>query len=72
MKGVYQMEKTFIIPNISCGHCVKTIQNELSEQDAVHRVEGNAEQKKITVEWSSPLTEEEIRNILVTINYPAE
>jgi len=66
------MEKTFTIPNISCGHCVKTIQNELSELDAVQRVEGNAEQKKITVEWSSPLTEEEIRKTLETINYPAE
>jgi len=66
------MEKTFTVPNISCGHCVNTIQNELSELDNVHRVDGNAEQKLITVEWSSPLTEEEIRNILETINCPAE
>lgn len=66
------MEKTFSIPNISCGHCVNTIKNELSELETVQRVKGNAENKQIAVEWTSPLTEEAIRNILETINYPAE
>ena len=66
------MEKTFNIPNISCGHCVNSIRNELSERENVRRVEGDAEKKSITVEWFSPLTEEEIRKILETINYPAE
>jgi len=66
------MEKVFTVHNISCGHCINSIKNELSELDNVHKVDGNAEKKQITVEWSSPLTEEEIRNILKTINYPAE
>ena len=66
------MEKIYKIPNISCGHCVNSIKNELSELDHVDRVEGNAEQKTITVAWSSPLTDAEIRNVLDTINYPAE
>ncbi len=66
------MEKTFTVSNISCGHCVNAIKNELSELGNVQQVEGDAEQKTITVEWSSPLTEEEIRNVLITINYPAE
>lgn len=66
------MEKTFIVYNISCGHCVNAIKNELSELDNVQRVEGNIEKKTITVEWSFPLTEEEIRNVLTTINYPAD
>ena len=66
------MEKTFNIPNISCGHCVNSIRNELPERESVRRVEGDAEKKSITVEWFSPLTEEEIRKILETINYPAE
>jgi hypothetical protein len=35
-------------------------------------VKGNAEQKTVTVEWSLPLDEEEIRNVLKTINYPAD
>ncbi len=66
------MEKTFSVPNISCGHCVNSIINELNEKVNVQRVEGNAEQKTVTVEWSLPLNEEEIRNILKTINYPAD
>ena len=66
------MEKTFNIPNISCGHCVNSIIEELTETDNVQRVEGNAEQKTITVEWSLPLNEEAIRNVLKTINYPAD
>ncbi len=66
------MEKTFNIPNISCGHCVRTIQNELSELEGVQRAEADAEGKTVSVEWSSPLTEEEIRNLLISINYPAE
>ncbi len=66
------MEKIFKIPKISCGHCVNSIKNELSELAGVQSVKGNAELKKITVEWSAPLTEEEIRNVLESINYPAE
>ena len=66
------MEKTFIVPNISCGHCVNSIIDELNEIDNVQRVDGNAEQKTITVEWALPLNEEEIRNVLKTINYPAD
>jgi copper chaperone len=66
------MEKIFHIPNISCGHCVNSIKNELSELDHVDRAEGNVEQKTITVQWSPPLTEDDIRNVLETINYPAE
>ena len=64
--------KTFVVPNISCGHCARTIQNELTEMQGVDSVEGNAENKTITVSWSIPATEVEIRNLLQSINYPAE
>ena len=64
--------KTFVVPNISCNHCVMTIKNELSEQEGVISVSGDAGGKKITVEWSPPVTEDQIRLILKDINYPAE
>ncbi|MFZ2631216.1 MAG: heavy-metal-associated domain-containing protein [Desulfosalsimonadaceae bacterium] len=64
--------KIFVVPNISCGHCVRTIQNELTEVRGVDSVLGDAENKTITVSWSDPATESEIRNILQSINYPAE
>lgn len=66
------MEKhSFIIPNISCGHCVKAIKNELDEIKDIISVEGNPAEKQITVEWNAPLTIDKIKNILKDINYPA-
>jgi copper chaperone CopZ len=60
------------VPKISCGHCVKTIQNELSNLVGVRSVEGDPGQKTITVGWDSPATLEAIRALLSEINYPAE
>lgn len=65
------MEKTFVIPNISCGHCVNSIKNELSELESVRSVHGDPAAKTITVKWNLPLTEEEIKATLKNINYPA-
>ena len=63
--------KTFSIPNISCGHCVMSIQKELNEIDGISHVEGNHETKTITVEWDTPATLEKIASTLKEINYPA-
>ena len=63
---------TFSIPNISCGHCVNAIKNELSELDGVKTVEGNPESKSVTVEWESPITLDKIVETLKEINYPAD
>jgi copper chaperone len=64
-------KKLFNIPNITCGHCVMTIKNELSELEGVKEVDGNPEHKQISVEWDAPATLETIRNTLKEINYPA-
>ena len=64
-------KKTFSIPNISCGHCVMSIKNELKEMDGVSTVEGNPEAKSIEVEWEAPASEEKIIETLKEINYPA-
>ena len=61
----------FSIPNISCGHCVMTIKNELSALEGVKAVEGDPEIKQITVEWEIPTTQEKIQGTLEKINYPA-
>jgi copper chaperone len=64
-------KETFSIPNISCGHCVMSIKNELSELEGVKTVEGDPGNKSITVEFESPATLENIRETLKEINYPA-
>ncbi len=67
------MEKqTFSIPNISCGHCVMSIKNELAELKGVKTVEGDPESKNIIVEWEDPATVETIKDKLAEINYPSE
>lgn len=64
-------KKTFSIPNISCGHCVMSIKNELNELEGVKSVEGNPAAKSIDVEWEAPITEAKIKETLKEINYPA-
>jgi len=67
-----KMEKhLFTIPNISCGHCIMAIKNELTEIQGIVTVEGNPAEKQITVEWDAPLTVDKIQAILKDINYPA-
>ena len=63
-------KKTFYIPNISCGHCVHTIKNELEDLDGVSRVEGDQDKKEISVEYESPATVQIIKDTLAEINYP--
>ena len=66
------MEKTtFTIPNISCGHCVMSIKNELNELEGVSAVDGNPDLKSVTVAWEAPATLETIKTLLKEINYPA-
>jgi len=67
------MEKEiFTIPNISCGHCVMTIENELNELVGVQSVEGNPDNKTVTVSWETPASVDDIRDKLKEINYPAQ
>ena len=61
----------FLVPNISCHHCVMTIEKELGEIEGVLSVKGDPEEKKITVEWDSPATLEGLKSTLKEINYPA-
>jgi copper chaperone CopZ len=63
--------ETFLIPDISCKHCVMTIKNELNDIEGVSRVKGDPEKKEITVEWEAPATLERIKSVLKEINYPA-
>jgi copper ion binding protein len=67
------MEKqTFNIPNITCGHCVMNIKNEIGELDGVSKVDGDPDSKTVTVEWDSPTTLDRIKDTLKEINYPAQ
>jgi copper chaperone len=65
--------KTFKVPNISCGHCVMTIEREVGELQGVTSVEAEEASKMVTVNWSEPpATWDGIRALLEEINYPPE
>jgi copper chaperone len=39
------------VPNIRCGHCVKTINRELKQMSSVVSVEASMEHKQVAVEY---------------------
>ena len=58
--------KKFEVPNISCGHCVMTIKNEVGE---LAGVEADKDTRMVEVEWQEPATWDQIKDLLVEINY---
>ena len=65
--------KTFKVPNISCGHCVMTIEREVGDLAGVTSVKADQDSRQVTVEWNEPPTSwETIRALLEEINYPPE
>ncbi len=63
--------KTFNVPNISCNHCVMTIEQELGELEGITSVAADAGVKTVTVEWDTPATWDGIKSLLAEINFPA-
>jgi copper ion binding protein len=59
------------VPNISCGHCVHTIQTEVVELEGVKDVRASADTKSVMITFDAPATEEKIKALLAEINYPA-
>lgn len=64
-------EKTVTIPNISCGHCVKTIEREVGELEGVRSVSTDQSSRTVTVAWDDETTTwQAVSDLLVEINYP--
>ena len=65
--------KTFKVPNISCGHCVMSIEREVGELEGITAVKAATDTKMVTVEWNEPpATWDGIQALLEEINYPPE
>lgn len=61
--------KTFTVPNISCGHCVHTVQMEVGDIPGVKSVKAEQDTKQVFVEWDEPATWDQIKALLTEINY---
>jgi copper chaperone CopZ len=60
----------YSVPNISCGHCVHTIQTEVADLAGVQSVKADAAIKAVEIVFEAPATEEKIKQLLREINYP--
>jgi copper chaperone CopZ len=61
---------TYSIPNISCMHCVHTIQTEVADLTGVEQVQADKDARTATISFAAPATEEQIKALLAEINYP--
>lgn len=62
--------KTFVVPNISCGHCTHTIEMEVGDLAGVEQVKADEASKQVTVTFGEPATWDQIVELLQEINYP--
>ena len=63
--------KSVRIPNISCAHCVHTIESEVSALENVLSVNADEKTKQVEISWNDPQNWENIKSLLNEINYPA-
>ncbi len=65
---------TFHVPNISCGHCVATIQRVVKEEvKGIGDVVGDIDGKRVTIDYEAPATVEAIVACMTEWDYaPAE
>lgn len=65
--------KTVKVPNISCGHCVATIEREVGEVAGVDSVKAEEANRKVTISWDPDATDwVVIEDLMKEINYPPE
>ena len=66
--------KTVTVPNISCGHCVMTIEREVGELQGVTSVDAEQISRNVTIAWDPEATDwSAIEGLMKEINYaPAE
>ncbi|MEE2897461.1 MAG: heavy-metal-associated domain-containing protein [Gemmatimonadota bacterium] len=63
--------KTVNVPSISCGHCVATIEREVSEMSGVSEVKAEQVSKNVTITWDPKATDwVVIEGLMKEINHP--
>lgn len=63
--------KVLRVPNISCHHCVHTIQRELGQVKGVVEVKADVQTKQVSVKVDSAETLDAVLKTLQEIGYPA-
>jgi len=63
---------TYIVPAISCGHCIRTIETELKDLAGIQSVKAAVDTKKVELTFDAPADEEKIKSLLAEIEYPVQ
>jgi len=63
--------RLYNVPNISCGHCVATIEREVKEVAGVDSVSADLETKQVTVAYEDEAAPARVEELLKEIGYPA-
>jgi copper chaperone len=63
--------KVYDVPNISCGHCVATIERELRTVSGVKDVVGDLKTKQVAVGYEDESVLGRVEEMLEEIGYPA-
>lgn len=64
---------TLNAPDISCGHCVATVEQEVGKIDGVESVNANADSKDVNVTYDASQTSlSAITEVLEEAGYPAK
>jgi copper chaperone len=74
-KTIYQRRRamntvSYFVPSISCGNCKQTIERNLGKLPGVQFVQVDLAAKRVAITFDAPATEEEIKALLVKIDYP--
>lgn len=64
--------KQLTVQNISCEHCVRTIESELGEIEGVFQVEADVESGIVDIQFEDPVSIEEIEEVLDDIGFPVD
>jgi copper chaperone len=62
---------TYSVPNISCRHCVATIEREVGAVPGVEEVKADLEAKEVMVVYDDEMVPAQVENLLEEIGYPA-
>lgn len=64
--------QVYSVPDISCGHCVATIERELKLVDGVESVKAELDARRVTVQTRDDSVLPVVEATLVEIGYPAK
>ena len=63
--------ETYYVPDISCNHCLMTIEREVKEDvEGVQDVQADVDTQRVTVTYESPASHDSIAAFMEEIGYP--